>query len=97
VWLERELIGVIGTHARGRARLEIGYWIGTSFQRRGYATEAAPSVVRRLQQVHPGSEVTAECKRGNKASWDLLHKLGFRSTRRQGDRPGRELLAIPKG
>lgn len=97
IWLKGELIGVIGTHVHGNDRLEIGYWVGSRFQRRGYATEAVSSVVARLRQMHPTRQMTAECRLGNAGSWSLLHKLGFRSTGQQGDRPGRVLLAMPQG
>lgn len=96
VWLEDRLIGVVGTHAHGSDRLEIGYWIGSRFQRRGYATEAVSTVIGRLRQMHPTRRMTAECKLDNEGSWNLLHKLGFRPTGRKGERPGRELLTIPQ-
>jgi RimJ/RimL family protein N-acetyltransferase len=71
-----------------------GYWIGSQFQRRGYATEAVSRVITELRRLHPTHQITAECRVGNEGSWKLLHKLGFRPTGQKGDRPGRELLVI---
>ena len=95
-FLQDELVGILGTHAHGDDRLEIGYWIGTKFQRKGYAAEAASASIALLRTIYPDRQMTAECKLGNDASWALLHKLGFRPTGRRGDRPGRELLAIER-
>ncbi|MDE0880110.1 MAG: GNAT family N-acetyltransferase, partial [Sphingomonas bacterium] len=94
VWLGAELIGVVGMHAHGDDRLEVGYWIGSRFHRRGYAAEAVSAVISQLRRTYPARLITAECRRGNEASWSLLHKLGFRSIGERGNRPGRELLAI---
>ena len=94
VWSEGDLIGVVGTHAHGVDRLEVGYWIGSQFQRRGYATEAVSRVIAELGRLHPNHQITAECRIGNEGSWSLLHKLGFRPTGQRGDRPGRELLVM---
>jgi len=93
-WDDAALIGVVGAHARGDDRIEIGYWIGTRFQGRGLATEAVLSVIRRLRQMHPERQIVAECRRSNQASWRLLLRLGFRPTGQQGQRRGRELLAL---
>lgn len=95
VFRDRELIGVVGVHAHGDDRLEIGYWIGSQFQRQGYASEAASGVISQLKRLYPSRRVTAECRLANVGSWSLLHTLGFRPTGEQGNRPGREMLAIP--
>lgn len=97
VWLESDLVGVVGTHKHGDDRLEVGYWIGSDFQRRGFAMEAMTDVIARLRQLHPHRQIIAECRLGNEASWALLYKLGFVATGSEGHRPGRELLAIPMG
>ena len=89
-----QLVGIVGLHARGDDRLEIGYWIGTKFQRRGYAGEAVSGTIEVLKNRYPTRRVIAECRPCNDASWTLLQKLGFRATGLQADRPGRELLAL---
>jgi RimJ/RimL family protein N-acetyltransferase len=89
------LLGVIGSHDRGTGTVEIGYWIGTPFQRGGYASEAARGVVARLRTAVPKARIVAECRPENGASWRLLERLGFRPTGRPGTRPGRAELALP--
>lgn len=93
VWLEDTLIGVLDAHTHGGDRLEIGHWIGSQFQRRGYATEAMSAVIAQLRRLYLARLTTAECRRGNLASWDLLHKLGSRPARHR-NRPGRDLLVL---
>jgi RimJ/RimL family protein N-acetyltransferase len=48
-----QLVGVIGAHLHDPIDLEIGYWVGIDFQRRGYAFEAANAFVTYLTQVFP--------------------------------------------
>ncbi|WP_039392849.1 GNAT family N-acetyltransferase [Novosphingobium sp. MBES04] len=91
-FLDGGLIGVVGTHLHDEDRLEIGYWIASRHQRQGFALEAVSNVISRIRELYPKRQITAECRIGNEASWALLHKLGFRSVGRPGDRPGRELL-----
>ena len=51
VWQNEALIGVVGAHLRGSDQLEIGYWLGTHFHRRGYAAEAVSAVLAKLRQL----------------------------------------------
>jgi RimJ/RimL family protein N-acetyltransferase len=90
------LIGVIGSHARGTGSVEIGYWIGTAFQRQGYALEAARGVVGRLRAQTPPPRIVAECRPENRASWRVLERLDFRPTGAPGARPGRVELELPR-
>lgn len=87
------LAGMIGVHRqrRGadRGAVEIGYWVGTAFQRRGYAREALAAVLAALD----GERVFAECHPDNRPSWSLLVALGFRPTGAAGRRAGRAVLA----
>ena len=94
-FLGGDLVGVVGAHAHGDDRLEIGYWIGTKFQRQGYALEATSGVMCLLRDLYPARQLIAECRSENDASWALLHKLGFRATGQAGNWPGHMLLALP--
>lgn len=89
------LIGVVGSHRQGTSTVEIGYWIGTAFQRQGYAREAAEAVVERLRAATPPPRIVAECRPENRASWRVLERLGFRPTGAAGARPGRVELGLP--
>ena len=89
------LIGIIGAHRQGTGVVEVGYWIGTAFQRRGHAFEAAEALLRQLRSATPPPRIVAECHPANRASWGLLVRLGFRHGGAAGDRPGRLLLELP--
>lgn len=71
-----ELIGCAGLHLKDRG-LELGYWIGEPFWRRGFATEAAHALVdlafaeTRIPVLHAAVRVI------NPASRRVIHKCGF--------------------
>ncbi len=90
------LVGVIGAHLRGEEELEIGYWIGSADQGRGYATEAVAALLPALRRACPGRTIVAECLPENRVSWRVLEKLGFRATGAPGTRSGRKHLALPQ-
>lgn len=89
------LVGVIGAHRQGTGAVEVGYWVGTAFQRQGYAFEAAHALVRHLRSATPPPRIVAECHPDNRASWGLLERLGFRYGGAPGARAGRLLLELP--
>lgn len=86
------LVAIIGIHMRALEAVEIGYWVGGSARGRGYAAEAVGAVVRSLARRYARRAIVAECRPENAASWQLLHKLGFRPTGDAGHRPGRKIL-----
>jgi len=88
------LIGIVGAHVHEGTRLEIGYWIGSKFQRQGYAREAVAAVIAELSRLYSRLPIIAECRIANEGSWSLLHNLGFKATGEKGARPGRELLSL---
>src|SRR6185312_7749992 len=90
------LVGLVGSHDRGTGTVEIGYWIGTAFQRRGYAPEAVRGVIGWLGAQTPPPRIVAECRPENRASWRVLELLGFRPTGAAGTRPGRVELELPR-
>lgn len=91
------LVGLIGAHRRsgpaGTEAVEIGYWIGSRFQRCGYAREALTEMLAALA----GAAVFAECHPDNHPSWSLLVSLGFRPAGRAGLRRQRVVLAHAPG
>ena len=90
------LIGVLGAHLRGDDGLEIGYWIGPDFQRKGFATEAATALAAYLATSFPKRAVIAECRAENESSWQVLVKSGFKDSGRKGTRPGRRRLVFQR-
>lgn len=97
IWRRQDnvLVGVIGAHSRSSGSIEIGYWIGTRFQRQGFAYEAAHGIVEWFRRASPEAQIIAECRVENRASWRVLERLGFRPTGALGTRPGRVELALP--
>lgn len=57
---------------------EIGYMFNARYQRKGYATEAAGSLICRTFQIEGAHRISAFCSPENVASWKLLERLGFR-------------------
>jgi RimJ/RimL family protein N-acetyltransferase len=89
---DRRLVGIVGAGLVGAGRLEIGYWLGSTWHGRGYATEAVGALLETLQCEFPERSIFAECRCANLASWRVLEKLDFQPTGRAGERPERELL-----
>ena len=56
---------------------EIGYVIGEKFQRNGYAKEAVEAVVKEYLINRDLYLIEAKCNEDNKASQQLLKKIGF--------------------
>ena len=57
---------------------ELGYILNPSFQKKGYASEAARALVEYSFQNHEVHRIMARCDPKNPASWRLLEKIGFR-------------------
>ncbi|GJD52575.1 hypothetical protein OPKNFCMD_5341 [Methylobacterium crusticola] len=88
------LVGVVGTHLRGRDRIEIGYWVAGAAQRQGYGREAVAGIIALLRRHAPRRAIVAECREANLPSWRLLTGLGFAPSAEPGTRPGRRLLVL---
>jgi RimJ/RimL family protein N-acetyltransferase len=89
---DRSLVGICGAHLRALEAIEIGYWIGGAARGQGYGAEGVGAVVAALAGAYPRRAIVAECRPENVASWQMLHKLGFRPTGDSGKRPGRQLM-----
>ena len=94
VWRNGELIGVVGAHLVKDDGIEIGYWIGSRWHGKGYATESTARVIALLRRRHPVRRIFAECRPDNRSSWRVLEKLGFHDTGDFGARPGRRVLTL---
>ncbi len=69
-------IGCAGVNVTDRG-LELGYWIGEPFWRRGFATEAAHALVDLAFEATPAKVLHAACRVINPASRRVIHKCGF--------------------
>ena len=75
-----ELIGRAGLEHReynGELELELGYVIGTKYQRQGYATEVCLRILGIAREVTDFSKINCLIEEENKASVCLAEKLGF--------------------
>ncbi|MET3176745.1 UNVERIFIED_ORG: ribosomal-protein-alanine N-acetyltransferase [Arthrobacter sp. UYCu721] len=82
----RDPIGSVGLSLRG-GKGEIGYVIAADCWGRGYATEAAQSLLRFGLEELGLSEITATCRPENTASARVLEKIGMcRSGLRKADK-----------
>lgn len=69
-------VGCAGLNATERG-LELGYWIGEPYWRRGYATEAAHALVDLAFRATTINVLHASCRVINPASRRVIHKCGF--------------------
>jgi len=76
-----DLIGGVGVSQQSG---EIGYWIGQPYWGRGFGTEAVREVLRLGFEVMDLPDLWANVLPDNKASRNLLEKLGFEE---RGTRP----------
>jgi len=76
------LAGTIGLHRRvGPNAWDIGYWVRTSYTRRGIATAAAGALTE-VALAEPGTErVEIRCDEANVASAAVPRRLGYRLER----------------
>jgi RimJ/RimL family protein N-acetyltransferase len=77
VFLGDALIGGVGLVHRESNVYELGYWLARAFWGRGIATEAAAGLLRHAQRILPDAKFVAHCMEGNRASANVLEKLGF--------------------
>lgn len=69
-------VGCAGLNATDRG-LEIGYWIGEPYWKRGYATEAAHALVDLAFRATNINALHASVRVINPASRRVIHKCGF--------------------
>lgn len=75
-----ELIGRAGLEHReynDETELELGYVIGTKYQRQGYATEVCQAVINIATEITDFPRINCLIEAENKASIGLAEKLGF--------------------
>jgi RimJ/RimL family protein N-acetyltransferase len=79
---ETRLVGGAGLHPRlGLGRLEIGYWVGAGWLRRGFASSAARALTRTAFELPEIEEVHIRCDEANIASARVPRTLGFQLMR----------------
>jgi ribosomal-protein-serine acetyltransferase len=80
IWKQGRYIGGIGTHKIDwlHRKVEIGYWIGQSYQGYGIVTEAARALVTHALSELELNRVEIHCAAGNIKSGALAERLGFK-------------------
>ncbi len=69
-------VGCAGLTVKDRG-LELGYWIGEPYWKRGYATEAAHALVDLAFRATAITVLHASCRVINPSSRRVVHKCGF--------------------
>jgi len=79
IWFKDRFAGVIGTHRIDwvNRKVEIGYWLGSAFQRQGIVTEACRALVRHLLGELELNRVEIRCATGNARSCAIPARLGL--------------------
>lgn len=74
-------IGTIHYHSDDEGKLEISYGLAKAYWNRGYATEAVRLMIGYLYEtIGSDIEFVAGCTAENRASKNVLQKVGFRYT-----------------
>jgi RimJ/RimL family protein N-acetyltransferase len=77
IFLHDALIGGAGLVATAEGHHELGFWLGKSHWRKGYATEAVSALMQHASINHGGSKVVAGCLQDNAGSLKILQVFGF--------------------
>ena len=78
VWSGTTLVGVAYLKLSGDTVAELGYWIGSEFTRRGYATAAGTSLRLWAETERGYINLVAFSHRNNTTSHRVLARCGFR-------------------
>ena len=77
IFRNNSLIGGVGLSLEEDNDWDLGFWIGRDHWGKGYATEAAMSLIQYVQKEFNFKQITACYIKGNKGSSNVLRKLGF--------------------
>ncbi|HLZ56240.1 MAG TPA: GNAT family protein [Ktedonosporobacter sp.] len=79
IWHKRMVAGMISFHPIDWAnrKVEIGYWLGESFQGKGLMTRACQLMIAYAFEVLQLNKVEIRCATGNRSSCAIPQRLGF--------------------
>src|SRR5579883_924719 len=79
IWVDNRFAGVIGTHKINRLyrKVELGYWLGDSFQGKGVITDCVRGMVTHLFDERGMNRVEICCATANGKSIAIPVRLGF--------------------
>ncbi len=78
VFFNESLIGGVGFSFEENNQLDLGYWIAKDYWGNGFATEASMGLIEYVKDETEFKVITACYIKDNKASSNVLKKLGFR-------------------
>jgi RimJ/RimL family protein N-acetyltransferase len=88
IFVEGEVAGSCGLHSpRGPDTLEIGYWIGVPFLRRGLATRVAAMLTEAAFSIPDLARVEIHHDKANSVSAKVPKRLGYRLVEERPDLP----------
>jgi ribosomal-protein-serine acetyltransferase len=79
VWLDGQLIGRADLNPRTPGNFVLGYWLGSQFTGRGYATAACRALIAYGKAELGATTIYAGVTKGNSKSEAVLHRLGFQA------------------
>ena len=75
--MTRYMVGGVGVSFEDHNQLDLGYWIAKDYWGYGFATEASMGLIEYIKNETNFKAITACYVKGNKASANVLKKLGF--------------------
>lgn len=73
-----ELTGVVSLRLTGNETPQLGYWLGTAYQGKGYCTEAVRALLHYGLSKLKLKEITARCADNNTASKNVMRRCGMK-------------------
>jgi RimJ/RimL family protein N-acetyltransferase len=84
IWLDGQLIGRADLNPRTPGNFVLGYWLGSQFTGKGYATAACQALIAYGKAELDATNIWAGVTKGNAKSEALLARLGFHAVADQG-------------
>ncbi len=78
IWLRDTLVGRVDVSPRLPGHFVIGYWLGSEYTGKGYATLACKALIQYARDHLGATDIFAGVTKGNAASEAVLGRLGFR-------------------
>ena len=78
VFFNKSLVGGVGLSFEENNQLDLGYWIAKDYWGNGFATEASMGLIEYVKNETEFKVITACYIKDNKASANVLKKLGFK-------------------
>jgi len=79
IWLNNTLVGRADVSPRLPGHFVIGYWLGSAYTGKGYATVACKALIHYAHGRLGATDIFAGVTKGNAASEALLGRLGFQA------------------